>query len=237
VGIGADVNRQGDGAQVDWVKDYDLNRYPGKVLPDGVRAMVDVIMKSRRPVTVIAIGPVPNLALALRMEPRIAERARLVGMHGSVRVGYGGSKDVHAEYNVKEDPKSCREAFEAAWPITITPLDTCGLVDLRDGKYRRFKESADPIARAILENYRVWADRGGDGPRQAFPTRSSTLFDTVAVYLAVDESLVTMEELGIRVADDGFTRMEAGAKRMWVATAWKDKAGFEDWMLDRLVKR
>ena len=36
VGIGADVNTQGDGTQAAWVKDYNLNAYPGRVQADGV---------------------------------------------------------------------------------------------------------------------------------------------------------------------------------------------------------
>ena len=53
-----------------------------------MQAIIDTIMKSPRPVTVIAVGPVQNIAEALKREPRIAQRARFVGMHGSVRVGY-----------------------------------------------------------------------------------------------------------------------------------------------------
>lgn len=84
-----------------WVKTYDLKQYPGKIHSDGVQAMIETIMNSPRPVTVIAVGPVPNLAEALKREPRIAERARFVGMHGSVRVGYGNDPKIAAEHNVK----------------------------------------------------------------------------------------------------------------------------------------
>lgn len=237
VGIGADVNRQGDGPQADWLKGYDLNRYPGKVHPDGVRAMIDLILQSPEPVTVIAIGPLPNLALALQQEPRIAQKARVVGMHGSVRLGYGGSKDVHAEYNVKEDAKACQQVFAAGWPILITPLDTCGLVDLKGDKYLKVRESRDPVCRMIIENYQIWARHNGAGQQQAFPNRSSILFDTVAVYLALDQALVTVERLGVRVTDDGFTRLDPAGASVRVATSWKDQAGFEDFLVQRLTAR
>src|SRR5512138_1386393 len=48
-------------AQRPWVESYRLEDYPGKVLPDGVRALVDTLMGSREPVTLIAIGPAPNI--------------------------------------------------------------------------------------------------------------------------------------------------------------------------------
>ena len=44
--------------QAEWVKDYDLTKYPGVVNQDGVGAIIDTIMKSPQPVTLICIGPV-----------------------------------------------------------------------------------------------------------------------------------------------------------------------------------
>jgi len=39
------------------VREYDLGSYPGKVLTDGVGALVDLVMGSSEPITIIAIGP------------------------------------------------------------------------------------------------------------------------------------------------------------------------------------
>jgi inosine-uridine nucleoside N-ribohydrolase len=232
VGVGVDTGAENKGRQSAWLGDYQLDAYPGKVLRDGVQAIIDTIMTSPEPLTLIAIGPLPNVAAALEKEPRIAQRARFVGMHGSVRLGYGGSKTVSAEYNVRADAKACQKTLSAPWDVTITPLDTCGIVQLRGERYRRVRESKDPIASAIIENYRVWAKN----PQQA-ETASSTLFDTVAVYLAFSEELLKMEELGIRVTDDGFTRIDPTAKKMSVATAWKDMDAFQDLMVQRLTGR
>ena len=91
IGIGLDANVQGTGDQQAWVEDYDLQSYPGTIHEDGVQAIIDTIMNSPVPITVLAVGPLPNIREALKREPRIAEKARFVGMHGSVRKGYGGS--------------------------------------------------------------------------------------------------------------------------------------------------
>lgn len=229
VGVGAG-SKAGEGRQSAWVKDYDLKRYPGRVHEDGVGAIIDTIMKSPEPITLVAIGPVPNLKLALQREPKIAAKARFVGMHGSVRRGYGGSKKVSAEYNVRADAKACQAVFTAAWPMTITPLDTCGIVHLRGKKYAAVRDSKDPVARAVVANYRLWAKN----PKQA-ESASSTLFDTVAVYLAFADALTKIEELGIRVTDDGRTVIDPAAKKMRVATEWKDLGGFEDLLVRRVT--
>jgi inosine-uridine nucleoside N-ribohydrolase len=233
VGLGIDTATHGAGGQAGWVGDYNLNAYPGKVYADGVQAMIELIMHSSERVTLIGIGPAPNLAAALAREPAIASRARFVGMYGSVRKGYSNSDQPAAEYNVKQDAKACQRVLSAGWDITITPLDTCGLVHLHGADYARVREAKNPIAQAIIENYRIWLGR--DRQRDA-DTHSSTLFDTVAVYLAMSDTLCTIEELGIRVTDDGFTVIDPNAKRMRVAIAWKDLPGYERWLAERLAE-
>ena len=234
IGMGIDGEPRGNGPQRAWLKDYDLGSYPGRIHPDGVQAMIDTVMQSRDPVTIIAIGPMPNVAAALEREPRIAKAARFVGMYGSVRKGYGGSTTPTPEWNVKANPRACQQAFTAPWPMTITPLDSCGIVKLDGDRYRRVRDSRDPMASAIIENYRIWS-QANKGRNQAAETSSSVLFDTVAVYLAFSQNFCTMERLGIRVTDDGSTLIDKHAKRMDVATDWKSLDGYLDFLVNRLT--
>jgi len=221
--------------QAPWVAGYTLADYPGTIVEDGVGALIDTIMASPEPVTLICIGPVPNIAAALQREPRIAQNARFVGMHGSIRVGYGGSSVVSAEYNVVADPAACRTAFEAPWEVTITPLDTCGLVQLKGAHYAAVRDSRDPLARAVIENYRIWAPRVKWPEADNVPDiQSSTLFDTVAVTLAFSEAFMEMETLPLRVTDDGYTTIDPAGKPVRCATRWTDLAGFEAFLAARL---
>jgi inosine-uridine nucleoside N-ribohydrolase len=236
VGIGLDVVAKKSERQSAWIKDYDLKNYPGKVHRDGVQAIIDTVMNSPRPVTIIAVGPVQNIAEALKREPRIAKRAKFVGMHGSVRVGYGNSKTPAAEYNVKLAPQACRAAFTAPWDVTITPLDTCDQLGLRGEKYQRVFNSSDPIASAIITNYRLWATARGMGSPEIFPHGSTTLFDVVAVYLAFSQEWCGMETVGVRVSDDGFTIEDPAAKKLNVAMTWKNLQALEDLLVERLTK-
>jgi inosine-uridine nucleoside N-ribohydrolase len=234
VGVGIPL-KSAPAPQAPWVADYDLSSYPGPVHEDGVGAIVDTILGSPEPVTFICIGPVPNVAAALAREPEIAQRARFVGMHGSVRRGYGGSEETAAEYNVREYPQSCVKAFTAGWDVTITPLDTCGVVRLEGEGYRAVRGCGDPLIRALIENYRIWhanCDWVGDLDVE---TESSVLFDTVAVYLAFSEELLAMERLGIRVSDDGYTVIDDSAKTINCAMEWKDLPAFKDLLVQRLT--
>jgi hypothetical protein len=88
-------------------------------------------------------------------------------------------------------------------------------------------------------------DRGrcGRGRRRragtdiAYGTRSSVLFDTVAVYLAFTQELCKMEKLGIRVTDDGFTRIDDQAKKVNAAVEWKNLDSYRDLLVARLTER
>jgi inosine-uridine nucleoside N-ribohydrolase len=225
IAVGPDVEPRGAGPLAEWVKDYNLSSYPGGVHNDGIGAMIDVIMNSPQPVTLICIGPMPNVAAALEREPRIARRANFVGMDGSVRLGYDGAKTPCAEWNVKCNPAAAKKVFSAAWDITITPLDTCGLVTLDGARYQRVLRARDPVPATIVDNYRLWSK--ASKLEAAAEQHSSTLFDPVAVYLAFARQFCKMERLGIRVTDEGLKQME-------VATEWKDLDGFRDLLVNRL---
>ena len=237
VGIGLDIAPRGDGRQAAWVRDYDLKSYPGRLLTNGVQAIIDTIMNSPQPVTLICIGPVPNIAEALKREPRIAQHARFVGMQGSVRMGYGKGKPPTAEWNVKCDPKALQQVFAAPWDITITPLDTCGLVTLTGDKYRRVRDATDRNVADLITNYRIWLTNQPTLAADMADQHSTTLFDPVAVYLAIGPDQCVMEKLGLRVTDDGFTVIDPQARQVNVATNWKNLGAFEDFLVDRLTSK
>jgi len=235
VQVAIGIKQKGHGKpQGPWVADYDLAKYPGKVHDDGVAALVEAIMTAPQPLTLICIGPVPNIKAALAKQPEIAKKARFVGMHGSIRKGYNGGPKPQPEYNVKQDAKACQAAFTAAWPMVITPLDTCGIVRLRGDKYRKVAESDDPIAKAVIENYRIWWKAHNPNKPEKIDA-SSVLFDTVAVYLTFSTDLLNMERLNIVVTDDGFTREDPKGKAMDCAMSWKDLGKFEDLLVARLA--
>ena len=242
VGLGRDFGpmAEADRNLQPWLRDYDLAKYPGHLHADGVGALIALVMNSPEPVTIIAIGPVPTLASALQREPRIAARCRLVGMHGSFATGYDGGPPA-AENNVKVDPAALRAVLAAPWKdVLLTPLDTCGLVSLSGDNYRAVWSAAptDPLVRAVIESYCLFAPRVTWMQCDFFATRSTTLFDCVAVHLAYAEDLVAIEPVRFRITDDGFTiRDETGPFRARVAVRWRNLPGFEAHLSHRLLGR
>jgi inosine-uridine nucleoside N-ribohydrolase len=170
-------------------------------------------------------------------------------MHGSIYRGYGGNAKPSAEYNVEAFVKESQKVFTAPWDMTITPLDTCGIVNLKGQKYQKVLKRNSPLTRALIENYRAWYKQGilnkekglseselTKRVEQKLNSSSTTLFDTVAIYLAMSTELVKMEKLRIKVTDDGYTRIDKNAKAINCAIEWKDLGAFEDFLVDRLIK-
>jgi len=233
VGLGAG-GLDGSGKQAAWVESYDLARHGGPVHRDGVQALIDTIMASPEPVTLIAIGPSETVAAALAREPAIAGRARFVGMQGAVFRGYQGGP-VCPEWNVRADVAAARVALLAPWrEAVITPLDTCGLVRLRGARLECLKRAEDALVQAVLENWRLWSGQAA----LAELTETSVLFDTVAVYLAGPGETPLLERVPLRlgILDDGTTAVDPGGALFSVATAWRDLEAFEDLLVETLLR-
>jgi inosine-uridine nucleoside N-ribohydrolase len=236
IGIGSKENDE-PGPQADWVKGFDLGKYRGRILKDGAQALIDTAMGSKEPMTLIAIGPPPTLAQALAREPRLAGKLRFAGMYGSIHRGYNKATP-EPEWNVKASVQAARTVLGAPWREGIvTPLDTCGVVKLTGERYARIRASSDPLLRGLVEAYGAWCrNREWCAKDPAFVTeKSSTLFDTVAVYLALSNDLVRTETLGVRVGDDGQTTPDPAARPLSWAVEWKDLDGYEEWLTKRLL--
>jgi purine nucleosidase len=96
----------------------DTGYFPSARLPEEEHAAVSIVRLAReRPgeLTLVALAPLTNLALALRLDPSLPSRiARLVVMGGAVN-GRGNTERVSAEFNIGFDPEAAHVVF-SAWP-------------------------------------------------------------------------------------------------------------------------
>ncbi len=218
--------------QADWLGDYQLKDYKGKVIEDGLGALIDTIKKSPQRVTLCVIGPETNIKAALERDPSIAENARVVLMAGSVNIGYDGKQGRAAEWNVFKDVPAAKAVFAAPWEITMAPLDICGTLRLAGPRYLAVKNSKNPLAATTIENYDRWANR-----KNYPPDSSSVLFDTAAAYLAFDESLMEIESVKLSIDDKGNTVPDDNGRPVRCALRWKDREKFEQLLVDTLTAK
>jgi len=124
--------------------------------------------------------PFTKYCAALDLEPRIAQHAALLHAWQPQARRYAASALPTAEYNVKVDVPACRKVFSAPWDITITRLDTCGIVSLHGDQYRRVRDAGTPLTKALMAKC---ATSGGEyhpgvAGKSGCGKESSTLFDT-----------------------------------------------------------
>lgn len=207
--------------------------------PDAEHA-VDFLVRAIRSnpgqVHLIAIGPLTNVALALRREPRLAENlAHLTLMGGAVR-GPASLGLPYSEHNIRSDPEAAHVVFTSGAPITVVPLDVTTKVRIRSEDLARVRASRTPFAEAVarqVELYPPFARRGW-----------THLHDPLAVATVVDPRLVELRPLHLDVELQG--RYAAGATLVREPTSDEpanaevalavDAPGFESFLLDRLAK-
>jgi purine nucleosidase len=100
---------------------------PGPGIAPLARHAVDVIcekvLAAPGEITLVAVGPLTNLALAVRREPRLVQAVReVVIMGGALRVP--GNITPASEFNIFADPHAAHVVLHAGWPIRLVTLDT-----------------------------------------------------------------------------------------------------------------
>jgi len=84
--------------------------------------IVDLIHKHPGEITIVAVGPLSNIALALELSPDIATLTKKVVVMGGA-FHREGNVTPHAEANIWNDPHAARQVFTAQWPLTVHGLD------------------------------------------------------------------------------------------------------------------
>jgi inosine-uridine nucleoside N-ribohydrolase len=154
-------------------------------------------------VTLIAIGPLTNLARALEKNPRAMNRLRdLVIMGGAVRTA--GNVTPHAEFNFYVDPLAARIVLDSGLPITLVPLDATHQVPLTP---EDMEEKVRPMDNRFAR-FAVQAT-GYDGEKRnfRFGSRIFYLHDPLAVGAALHPDWLRTEKLSLSVVTEAGERV------------------------------
>lgn len=235
IDVGIGLRGESDGErerQRKWIFDYSFEEYTGVIYQDGIQAMIELIENTPGPIWLIAIGPLTNIAEMIRRRPFLSAKVHLVAMLGSIDKTHKGVAGAIAEFNVVKDIKSAQIVFTSKWKsVTITPLDTCGVVILNGKLYRKLLDSHDKLVKDVIENYHIWASCTGDDPSR----QSTVLFDTVAVHLAYSTEFLEMEKMQLVINDDGFMYRDKSGTSVNVALNWTDLNGYNNFLTQRLL--
>lgn len=119
--------------------------------------LIEKIMSSPGEITLVAIGPLTNIALAIRQEPRIVKNVKEVFIMGGA-IRHEGNTTPLAEFNTYVDPHAAQIVFHSGMPITLTPLDvTYECVFTKDDLNRLLKIDS-PITKFIADATRFYME-------------------------------------------------------------------------------
>ena len=157
--------------------------------PAGDLAAVEIVRLARQApgeLTLVAVGPLTNIGLALLLEPRLPQLVRRIVVMGGA-VGVPGNSSQLGEANIWHDPEAAQLVVDAAWDVVLVGLETTMRCPMPDGVLRRIESATDPRARfvwAIIQGYLTFYE-ASLGRRSCIP------HDAIAMALAIDPDLAT----------------------------------------------
>ena len=167
---------------------------------DAARFIVDMARRHAGELTLVAVGPLTNLAQALALDPQLPRRVRRVVVMGGAfgTLGHCGNATSVAEANVYCDPHAAAAVFGAAWPVTVVGLDVTHQVLMSGAYLDALGDEGGAEGRYlhdIIRPYeRFYRQRTGGG---------IYAHDASAVICALDASRFELRQGALRVVTEG----------------------------------
>jgi inosine-uridine nucleoside N-ribohydrolase len=176
---------------------------------DSTEFILDQIRKHPGQITLVAVGPLPNVgALIDRDIATFRKLKRVAIMGGSFRpipnaYGLGMPTGPMPEWNIKNDIKSAQKLFTSGVPVVVLPLDSTIGLKLHEVARNQLLAQGTHLTDMLGTVYHMW--------RMGTKNITPTLFDPMVLAWLADPSLCPMTPMRVSVRDDGMTVEEKGA--------------------------
>jgi inosine-uridine nucleoside N-ribohydrolase len=178
---------------------------PQKVVENMSAAELIVEYVNRQPgeISLVAIGPLTNLALALELDPGLASKVKQVVVMGGTVIAPGNVTPL-AEANFINDPHAADIVLGAGWPITIIGLDVTMKVSLFDSDLANVREKHPSVGEFIWNSSRHYVDfYKAHYPQEREVDPSTPMHDASALVYLVEPSLFELVSGPARVICEG----------------------------------
>ncbi|MEZ8285999.1 nucleoside hydrolase [Vibrio splendidus] len=163
--------------------------------------IIDSVRAEPREITLVAVGPLTNLALALEAAPDIVDLVKEVVVMGGAfgENGHRGNVTPFAEANIHDDPHAADKVFTASWPVVIIGLDVTEESFFTSQYLDELRDDAGEVGQFIWDISRYYlkfySDKVGmDGCH---------VHDPSAIAYVIQPSLFTSRSGPVRVVTDG----------------------------------
>ncbi len=194
-----------------------------------VSFLVETVLARPGEITLVAIGPLTNIAQAIRAEPTFTEKVKgLVIMGGAVATLADGAGNItpNAEYNFWVDPEAAYVTLRSGIPIELSPLNVSRKSALSKAHFDEMVAIDTPLTQLLKDTL---------GKRfQSDPDRVWLMYDQIAVASLIDPSLVTTKKMYVDVnIDHGISYgVSVGGEKIWPGAEGAQKMNVQydlDW--------
>lgn len=168
--------------------------------------IVDMARAQPGEITLVAVGPLGNLSLALKLEPRLPQLLReVILMGGTIREP--GNVSPVAEANIWNDPHAADHVFTAGWKLTMVGLDVTHRVILPLALLQQIAaHHQHPATDALHHAVRFYADFYSALYPHVAQIHGCFAHDVLAFIYLVNPELFTLAHGRIRVATEGLAQ-------------------------------
>jgi purine nucleosidase len=228
----------------------DRDHVPGPQVPTAAYAAVEIarlVMEEPGSITVVAIGPLTNVALALLLEPRVASNVREIVVMGGVFREQTNVGWMPGEFNFWSDPDAAAVVLASEAPLRFVGLDVTRQIRLTRAEADELGRSGGRFASVAAEHTRAWIEyQERVKPREEIEHGSCALHDPLAVAALARPDMVTWQPAHVTVetASTATRGVAVADLLMWenpptpncrIATA-VDASAFRQYFLDRMAR-
>lgn len=173
----------------------------------GPDLIIQMVRAAPHEITLVPVGPLTNIALAVEKDPAIVLLVKeVILMGGSIK---GGNVNAAAEANIYNDPEAAQIVFQAGWPLTMVGLDVGDKTLLGRKHLEQLSRTHGPVNDFIYGVAKFLVELS-----EKYGSNGTPMYDPLAVGVAIDATLVTAPAMRVDVETRGeFTRGETVANR------------------------
>ncbi len=162
-----------------------------------VDLIIDLLMHSEGDITLVATGPLTNIATAMRREPAIVPKIKAISLMGGA-IGLGNVTPA-AEFNIHFDAEAAAIVFNCGRPITMAPLEVTHLALATDKVIGRLRASQRRVAGLTADLLVYFAETY----RRVFGFPAPPLHDPCAVAAVIDPTIMRTRKVHVEIETTG----------------------------------
>ena len=163
--------------------------------------LIERVLAEPGEISIFPIGPLTNIAMAIRKEPRFARSVKELVIMGGAILEYGNITPL-AEFNIYVDPHAAHIVFHSGIPITLIPLDVTHKCLLKQEHVDRLTSLDSPISRFIREAMEVYLEASFQ-----LGYEGSSLHDPLTLATIIAPELLTLKDYYVDVDISGGVSM------------------------------